>query len=160
MRPHFSNSIAEGIRTMRTLFALILACVALNLPEASAAVRINPARMKVTASGLRYQDLKVGRGVMPEPGQTVSVIYTGWLWTGKRVGMSFDHSTNRRHPFQFPIDEGYVIPGWDEGISTMRVGGTRLLFIPPDLAYGDTGAGGVIPPGATLIFQVQLLGVK
>ncbi len=139
---------------------IALACIALSPSVASAAIRVNPARMTVTESGLRYQDLKVGRGAMPETGQTVSVLYTGWLWTGKRLGSRFNSSTNRRHPFQFPIGEHDVIEGWDEGISTMRVGGTRLLFIPPDLAYGDVGAGGVIPPGATLVFQVQLIGVK
>ena len=139
---------------------LAAACVAMVPSLAKAAAGINPARMILTASGLRYQDVHVGRGAMPLTGQTVSVLYAGWFWNGKRRGGLFDSSLSRRHPFMFPIGEGDVIAGWDEGVSSMRVGGTRLLLIPPDLAYGSEGAGGgVIPPNATLLFQVELLGV-
>ena len=143
--------------TKRLLLALAFLVVPTSI--ASAAIRINPGRMTLTETGLRYQDLKVGRGAMPEAGQTVSVLYTGWLWNGKRVTKQFDTSMNRRSPFQFQLGEQEVIAGWDEGIATMRVGGTRLLLIPPDLAYGNAGAGGVIPAGATLVFEVHLIAV-
>jgi peptidylprolyl isomerase len=109
-----------------------------------------------TSSGLQYKDAVVGTGAMPHPGQTVSVHYTGWLTNGKK----FDSSVDRGQPFQFQIGEGQVIKGWDEGVGTMRVGGKRRLVIPPTLGYGSTGAGNAIPPNATLVFDVQLLGVQ
>lgn len=106
--------------------------------------------------GLQYEDLKVGDGAQPKTGQTVVVHYTGWLTNGKK----FDSSVDRGRPFEFPIGEGHVIKGWDEGVATMKVGGKRKLTIPPELAYGSRGAGGVIPPNATLVFEVELLGIK
>ena len=109
-----------------------------------------------TASGLGYVDLKVGKGAQPEKGQTCVVHYTGWLTNGKK----FDSSVDRGKPFTFPIGRGRVIKGWDEGVATMRVGGKRKLIIPPHLGYGNRGAGGVIPPEATLIFEVELLEVN
>jgi peptidylprolyl isomerase len=109
-----------------------------------------------TASGLRYVDLKVGAGVAPRPGQKVTVHYTGTLTNGKK----FDSSRDRNQPFTFVIGVGQVIKGWDEGVMTMKIGGRRKLIVPPGLGYGARGAGGDIPPNATLIFDVELLGVQ
>ena len=109
-----------------------------------------------TDSGLKYEDIQVGNGAMPKTGQVVSVHYTGWLEDGKK----FDSSVDRGQPIEFPLGTGYVIPGWDEGLATMKVGGKRKLIIPPQLAYGDRGSSGVIPPGATLTFEVELLAIK
>lgn len=109
-----------------------------------------------TDSGLRYVDLVEGRGASPDPGDRVEVHYTGWLEDGTK----FDSSVDRGQPFVFPLGQGRVIKGWDEGVATMKVGGKRKLVIPAHLAYGDRGAGGVIPPGATLIFEVELLGIN
>lgn len=109
-----------------------------------------------TISGLQYWDIKVGTGPVAEKGQMVKVHYTGWLTTGKK----FDSSVDRGEPFTFNLGEGQVIKGWDEGVAGMKVGGKRQLRIPPDLGYGSQGAGGVIPPNATLIFDVELLGVR
>ena len=109
-----------------------------------------------TPSGLKYIDIKVGDGASPQRGNTVQVHYTGTLENGKK----FDSSRDRNSPFSFTIGVGQVIKGWDEGVATMKVDGHRQLIIPPDLGYGASGAGGVIPPNATLIFDVELLGVK
>ena len=108
-----------------------------------------------TASGLQYWDIIVGTGATAIPGKPVSVHYTGWLTNGDK----FDSSLDRGKPFVFPLGEGQVIKGWDEGVTGMKAGGKRQLRIPPALGYGDTGAGGVIPPKATLIFDVELLEV-
>ena len=110
----------------------------------------------VTASGLKYVDQVVGAGDVAVAGKTVSVHYTGWLENGKK----FDSSVDRGQPFSFPLGAGRVIKGWDEGVQGMKIGGKRKLTIPSDLGYGSRGAGGVIPPNATLIFDVELLGVK
>lgn len=109
-----------------------------------------------TPSGLKYIDIVEGTGDMPKTGQTVRVHYTGTLEDGRK----FDSSRDRNQPFEFPIGAGRVIKGWDEGLSTMKVGGQRKLIIPPELGYGARGAGGVIPPNATLIFDVELLGIR
>lgn len=112
-----------------------------------------------TASGLIYDDKVVGTGAEAKTGQDVSVHYTGWLFYGGERGKKFDSSKDRGEPFEFPLGAGRVIKGWDEGVAGMKVGGTRVLTIPPALGYGARGAGGVIPPNATLIFEVELLGV-
>ena len=112
-------------------------------------------QMTKTASGLGYVDLVEGTGPQPKPGESVRVHYTGWLENGKK----FDSSHDRREPLVFPIGRGHVIKGWDEGVGSMKVGGKRKLVIPASLGYGDRGAAGVIPPGATLIFEVELLGI-
>ena len=111
--------------------------------------------MTTTDTGLMYEDLEVGTGALPTPGQAVTVHYTGTLENGEK----FDSSRDRNRPFSFTIGVGQVIKGWDEGVATMRVGGRRTLVIPPDLGYGPRGAGGVIPPNATLIFDVELIRV-
>ncbi|MCJ2049045.1 FKBP-type peptidyl-prolyl cis-trans isomerase [Methylobacterium sp. J-070] len=111
-------------------------------------------------SGLRYQDEVVGTGPEPKAGQQVTVQYTGWLDEGGKKGTKFDSSRDRNQPFSFPLGAGQVIKGWDEGVATMKTGGRRTLIIPPALGYGARGAGGVIPPNATLIFDVELLGAK
>jgi FKBP-type peptidyl-prolyl cis-trans isomerase FkpA len=108
-----------------------------------------------TESGLQYEEMIIGTGATAKAGQTVTVHYTGWLTDGKK----FDSSKDRRDPFQFVLDGGMVIRGWDEGVQGMQVGGIRKLTIPPNLGYGPRGAGGVIPPNATLIFEVELLAV-
>ena len=108
-----------------------------------------------TASGLQYLDLVIGTGATAAEGQTVTVHYTGWLENGKK----FDSSVDRGQSFSFPLGAGRVIKGWDEGVKGMKVGGKRKLTIPPKLGYGAQGAGGVIPPHATLIFDVELLGL-
>jgi len=109
-----------------------------------------------TPSGLKYIDQVVGTGEIAVAGKTASVHYTGWLENGKK----FDSSVDRGQPFSFPLGAGRVIKGWDEGVQGMKVGGKRKLTIPSDLGYGSRGAGGVIPPNATLIFDVELLGVR
>ena len=109
-----------------------------------------------TATGLGYVDLVEGSGARPKTGDTVSVHYTGWL----KSGTKFDSSVDRGTPFEFPVGKGRVIKGWDEGVLSMKVGGKRKLIIPAHLGYGAQGAGGVIPPGATLIFEVELLGIR
>jgi peptidylprolyl isomerase len=116
---------------------------------------VDPKSMTTTPSGLAYKDTKVGTGPVAQAGQTASVQYTGWLPDGTK----FDSSRDRNQPFQFPLGAGRVIKGWDEGVAGMKVGGRRMLVIPPALAYGPGGSG-PIPPNATLVFDVELLGVK
>ena len=109
------------------------------------------------------QDAQVGTGAEAQPGQVVTVHYTGWLYDASRPdqkGAKFDSSVDRNEPFAFSLGAGEVIRGWDEGVAGMKVGGRRTLTIPPDMGYGARGAGGVIPPDATLLFEVELLAVK
>ncbi len=137
-----------------------------NPPKAAAESKAVPeaekkeSKMVKTESGLGYEDLVVGTGASPQTGQTCVMHYTGWLFENGAKGAKFDSSVDRNRPFEFPIGRGRVIKGWDEGVATMKVGGKRTLLIPPQLGYGDRGAGNVIPPGATLLFEVELLGVK
>jgi FKBP-type peptidyl-prolyl cis-trans isomerase FkpA len=112
--------------------------------------------MPTTPSGLTYQELTEGTGAEAKKGDDVSVHYTGWLMDGTK----FDSSKDRNEPFDFPLGAGHVIKGWDEGVAGMKVGGKRKLTIPPSLGYGARGAGGVIPPNATLQFEVELLGLN
>ena len=112
-----------------------------------------------TSSGLQYEDTQLGHGETAAPGQHVTVHYTGWLYEDGKRGAKFDSSKDRHDPFVFPLGAGHVIRGWDEGVEGMRVGGTRVLVIPPQLGYGARGAGGVIPPNATLMFEVELIEV-
>ncbi len=111
---------------------------------------------KITDSGLKYEDTVVGDGDIAEAGQLVTVHYTGWLTDDTK----FDSSKDRNDPFKFKLGAGNVIRGWDEGVAGMKIGGTRKLTIPANLGYGAQGAGGVIPPNATLVFEVELLGVS
>jgi len=119
-----------------------------------------PGSTMTTASGLKIEDAKVGTGASPKTGQTCVMHYTGWLYENGAKGRKFDSSVDRGQPFEFQIGRGMVIKGWDEGVATMKVGGKRTLIIPAELGYGARGAGGVIPPNATLMFDVELLAVK
>ncbi len=112
--------------------------------------------METTSSGLQYEDLVVGTGAAPQQNEMVEVHYTGWLTDGTK----FDSSVDRGTPFNFPLGQGRVIKGWDEGVASMKIGGKRKLRIPPALAYGPRGYPGAIPPNATLVFEVELLGVR
>jgi peptidylprolyl isomerase len=142
-------------------FALVscLTAVAVVAPVSTAMAQAAGKSM-TTASGLTIVDSTVGTGATPKKGQICVMHYTGWLYENGVKGKKFDSSVDRNEPFEFPIGQGRVIAGWDEGVSTMQVGGKRSLIIPPALGYGARGAGGVIPPNATLMFDVELLGVK
>jgi FKBP-type peptidyl-prolyl cis-trans isomerase FkpA len=115
--------------------------------------------MQTSPSGLQYEDTVPGSGAQAQAGQDVKVHYTGWLYENGEAGRKFDSSKDRNDPFEFSLGAGMVIKGWDEGVQGMKVGGTRRLVIPPQLGYGARGAGGVIPPNATLLFEVELLAV-
>ena len=140
--------------------ALAAALATLLAMSATSATAQTPGRTMTTASGLKIIDSTVGTGVTPKAGQTCVMHYTGWLYEGGKKGKKFDSSVDRNEPFEFPIGQHQVIAGWDEGVASMKVGGKRTLIIPPQLGYGARGASGVIPPNATLIFDVELLKVK
>lgn len=116
--------------------------------------------MQTSASGLQFEDTTVGEGAVATAGQKVTVHYTGWLYNDGVQGQKFDSSKDRGDPFAFKLGAGMVIQGWDEGVAGMKIGGARTLIIPPGLGYGARGAGGVIPPNATLKFDVELLGLS
>ena len=138
--------------------ALALAIVAAVTPLGRAAAATN--QVIEMPNGLKYTDTKTGDGATATPGSKVSVHYTGWVYTNGTKGAKFDSSVDRGQPFQFTLGAHQVIAGWDEGVAGMKVGGKRTLIIPPELGYGARGAGGVIPPNATLMFDVELLGVQ
>lgn len=140
-------------------FALVAASALIAGAPATAMAQAAGTTM-TTPSGLKITDTKIGTGATPRRGQTCVMHYTGWLFENGTKGKKFDSSLDRGQPFEFPIGMKRVIAGWDEGVATMKVGGKRTLIIPPDLGYGARGAGGVIPPNATLIFEVELLDVK
>jgi peptidylprolyl isomerase len=116
--------------------------------------------MTKTASGLQYEDTAQGNGRAAQAGQTCVMHYTGWLWRDGAKGAKFDSSLDRGSPFSFKLGAGQVIRGWDEGVAGIQIGGKRTLLIPPELGYGARGAAGVIPPGATLLFEVELLELR
>lgn len=146
-------------RIISTSFAFALAIIGATIMTDSSDAQTG-AQPVVTSSGLRMIDTQAGTGASPKQGQTAVVHYTGWLYTDGAKGRKFDSSVDRGTPFEFPVGMRRVIPGWDEGVASMKVGGKRTLIIPPALGYGAQGAGGVIPPNATLMFDVELLGVK
>ena len=113
-----------------------------------------------TQTGLQILDTTVGAGASPRTGQTCVMHYTGWLYENGQKGKKFDSSVDRNEPFDFPIGQGRVIKGWDEGVASMKVGGARTLLIPAELGYGARGAPGAIPPNAALLFEVELLGIQ
>jgi FKBP-type peptidyl-prolyl cis-trans isomerase len=113
-----------------------------------------------TSTGLQYIDLIVGEGAEAKGGEQAVVHYTGWLYNGGEKGSKFDSSVDRGDPFKFPLGGGRVIAGWDQGVKGMKIGGKRTLILKPELGYGARGAGGVIPPNATLLFDVELLGLE
>jgi peptidylprolyl isomerase len=145
----------------RSLLAAALAGAAATLvPTIKSAVAQTQGKPMTTASGLQIVDTVAGTGASPKTGETCVMHYTGWLYENGQKGKKFDSSVDRGEPFEFPIGVGRVIKGWDEGVSTMKVGGKRTLIIPAALGYGARGAGGVIPPNATLMFDVELLSIK
>jgi peptidylprolyl isomerase len=149
------------VNSRRSLLATALAGAAATLiPSFNSAVAQTQGKPMTTPSGLQVIDNVVGTGASPKTGETCVMHYTGWLYENGQKGKKFDSSVDRGQPFEFPIGVGRVIKGWDEGVSTMKVGGKRTLIIPADLGYGARGAGGVIPPNATLMFDVELLSVK
>jgi len=144
---------------MAAAIAMTLAAVPLAYVSTIAAAQ-TAGKTMTTASGLQMIDSTVGTGATPKSGQICVMHYTGWLYENGQKGKKFDSSVDRSEPFEFPIGQRRVIAGWDEGVATMKVGGKRTLIIPPALGYGARGAGGAIPPNATLMFDVELLDVK
>jgi FKBP-type peptidyl-prolyl cis-trans isomerase FkpA len=145
---------------LRTLLAAALIAATGAFAAAPAPASAQEGATVTTPLGLKMIDTKVGTGAQPKKGQTVVVDYTGWLYENGAKGAKFDSSVDRGYPFMFKLGEGQVIQGWDDGVATMKVGGKRTLIIPSNLAYGNRGAGGSIPPNATLIFDVELQGIK
>jgi hypothetical protein len=157
--PHSPSEASMRLRSA-LLLALLSACGSggdrSSAGGVSADLGVDTAAMTSTPTGLKMQDVTVGQGAEATPGKIAVVHYTGWLTDGKK----FDSSRDRGTPFDFPIGAGQVIAGWDQGVAGMKVGGRRKLVIPPELGYGAGGAPPVIPPGATLVFDVELLEVR
>jgi peptidylprolyl isomerase len=143
-----------------TIASAALAAGGILLPNPSALAQTQGSTMTTTSSGLQFEDSVVGTGAQPAAGQTCIMHYTGWLYQDGKKGAKFDSSVDRGQPFEFPLGMGRVIKGWDEGVASMKIGGKRTLIIPAALGYGARGAGSVIPPNATLLFDVELLGVR
>ncbi|HUO83022.1 MAG TPA: FKBP-type peptidyl-prolyl cis-trans isomerase [Gammaproteobacteria bacterium] len=147
----------------RVLAALVLCCPVAGLPQETTVDEAAQAVLPEEVEELVITDTKTGAGAAVAPGQTAVVHYTGWLYdpaAPEGKGRKFDSSRDRGTPFRFALGAGQVIRGWDEGVAGMQVGGERRLLIPPELGYGELGAGGVIPPGATLVFDVELMDVE
>jgi peptidylprolyl isomerase len=143
----------------RFILGLLITCSCVSAVQARGPV---PDFVR-TESGLKYADLRAGKGNPPQAGQVCSVIYRGWLYMDNKRGRLFDQCDNRKKPFMFTLGKGEVIKGWDEGIASMKVGARRALIVPPELAYGETGAGDEatgIPPNATLLFEVELVAIR
>jgi peptidylprolyl isomerase len=145
---------------IRTACAAVAAAIFTPLAVQMASAQTAGKKPMTTASGLQIIDSKEGTGATPKTGQTCVMHYTGWLYENGQKGKKFDSSVDRNEPFEFPIGQRRVIAGWDEGVASMKVGGKRTLISPPELGYGARGAGGAIPPNATLMFDVELLAVK
>lgn len=149
------------IRWKEFALVAVFACAAAGLaPSNNPAIAQTAGKAVTLPSGLQVLDKATGTGASPKTGEICIMHYTGWLYQNGEKGKKFDSSVDRGQPFEFPVGVGRVIKGWDEGVSTMKVGGKRTLIIPAELGYGARGAGGVIPPNATLIFDVELLGIK
>ena len=143
----------------RTIFTAAALSLTALVATATTSVHAQQGKPMTTPSGLQIIEVKEGTGASPV-GKTAVVHYTGWLYQDGKKGAKFDSSVDRKEPFEFPVGAGRVVKGWDEGVASMKVGGKRTLIIPPALGYGARGAGGVIPPNATLMFEVELLAVK
>lgn len=148
------------IDTVLALAAVFALSCTFGLAIPSTALAQTAGQTVTTPLGLQITDTEVGTGAKPQKGQTVVVHYTGWLYENGAKGAKFDSSVDRGYPFMFKLGKGEVIQGWDDGVATMKIGGKRTLVIPPALGYGSRGAGGSIPPNATLIFDIELLDVK
>jgi peptidylprolyl isomerase len=149
------------MRVPRRASGLIAAAIIVTIAGVFvAAIPASAQNVMTTPSGLKIIDTKPGGGASPKTGQTCVMHYTGWLYENGAKGKKFDSSVDRGQPFEFKIGQHQVIAGWDEGVATMKVGGKRTLIIPPNLAYGERGAGGVIPANATLLFDVELIAIK
>ena len=149
--------------TASILMSLILTACGSDVNNQAKSVEVAAPKTMVAAPGFQKLDTTVGDGAVAEAGQTVSVHYTGWLYEPEAEdnrGTKFDSSIDRGQPFKFPLGGGRVIKGWDEGVAGMQVGGKRTLIIPAEMGYGARGAGKKIPPNATLLFDVELLGIE
>jgi peptidylprolyl isomerase len=160
MRRFQFRNLSTAVSIALAIAVSIALAGALVLAAPSGAAAQTAGKTMTTASGLQIIDSKAGTGATPKPGQICVMHYTGWLYEDGKKGKKFDSSVDRNEPFEFPIGQRKVIAGWDEGVASMKVGGKRTLIIPPALGYGARGAGGVIPPNATLMFDVELLDVK